>query len=80
MAETAERSATQAGTETVDALKPRDPWLTPAETAEMFGVTTRTLINWVRSGKLAAQRTAGRHRRYRESDAQALLAELKSAA
>jgi len=64
----------------VDAPETRDPWLTPAETAELFGVRTRTLINWVRAGKLAAQRTAGGHRRFRESDAQALLTELKSAA
>jgi excisionase family DNA binding protein len=63
-----------------DAPEARDPWLTPAEMAEMFGVTTRTIINWVRAGKITAQRTAGRHRRYRESDAKALLAELRSAA
>jgi len=64
----------------LDATEVRDAWLTPAQVAGMFGVTTRTLINWVRAEKLDAQRTAGRHRRYRESDVQALLAELKAAA
>lgn len=64
----------------MNATETRDAWLTPAQAAGMFGVTTRTLINWVRAGRLDAQRTVGRQRRYRESDAQALLAELKAAA
>jgi excisionase family DNA binding protein len=64
----------------LDVTEARDAWLTPAEVADMFGVTTRTLINWVRAEKLDAQRTAGRHRRYRESAVRALLAELKAAA
>jgi excisionase family DNA binding protein len=64
----------------LDVTEARDEWLTPAEVAAMFGVTTRTLINWVRDERLDAQRTAGRHRRYRESAVRALLAELKAAA
>jgi excisionase family DNA binding protein len=69
----------------LDTSEARDSWLTPAEAAELFGVTTRTLINWARAGKIGAQRTAGGHRasghrRYRESDALALLAELIEAA
>ena len=64
----------------MDATETRDAWLTPAEVADMFGVKTRTLINWVRAERLEAQRTAGGHRRYRQSDVQALLAELKAVA
>lgn len=65
----------------MDAPEARDSWLTPAETAALFGVVPRTLINWDLTGKLrAAQRTAGGHRRWRESDAQALLAELRAVA
>jgi excisionase family DNA binding protein len=54
--------------------------LMPAATASLFGITTRTLINWVRRGKLPAQRTVGGQRRYRESDVRALLSELQAAA
>jgi excisionase family DNA binding protein len=64
----------------LDATETRDAWLTPAEVAEVFGVKTRTLINWVRAERLEAQRTAGGHRRYRESDVRALLAELRAVA
>jgi excisionase family DNA binding protein len=64
----------------LDATEVRDAWLTPAQVADVFGVKTRTLINWVRAERLEAQRTAGGHRRYRESDVQALLAELKAVA
>jgi excisionase family DNA binding protein len=64
----------------LDVTEARDPWLAPAEAAERFGVTTRTLINWVQAGKLEAQRTVGGKRRYRESGVQALLKELKAVA
>lgn len=64
----------------MNATETRDAWLTPAEAAEKFGVKTRTLINWVRAQRLEAQRTVGGHRRYRESDVEALVAELRAAA
>lgn len=54
-----------------------DRLLKPCEVRSEFGVTDTTLREWDRSGKLrAAQRTFGGHRRYRESDVRALLAEL----
>ncbi len=54
-----------------------DRLLKPCEVRSEFGVTDATLREWDRSGKLrAAQRTFGGHRRYRESDVRALLAEL----
>lgn len=44
-------------------------------------MTAATLREWDRTGKLpAAQRTFGGHRRYRESDVRALLADLVSPA
>lgn len=51
--------------------------LKPSEVRSEFGVTDATLREWDKSGVLvAAQRTFGGHRRYRESDVRALLAEL----
>ena len=55
-------------------------WLKPAEVAGMFGVDRRTVLNWARNGKLHSQRTAGGHRRWRESDVRALVAELSEVA
>jgi excisionase family DNA binding protein len=46
----------------------------------MFGVDRRTVLNWARKGRLSSQRTAGGHRRYRESDVRSLLAELEAVA
>ena len=55
-------------------------WMRSAEVARMFGVDRRTVLNWARKGVLVSQLTAGGHRRYRESDALSLLAELKAVA
>jgi excisionase family DNA binding protein len=55
-------------------------WLRPREAADLFGVDRRTLARWEEVGLLSAQRTAGRHRRFRESDVRALLAELGAVA
>ena len=55
-------------------------WLKPAEVAGMFGVDRRTVLNWARTGKLTSQPTPGGHRRYREADVLALLAELSGVA
>jgi excisionase family DNA binding protein len=37
---------------------------TPKELAKLFGVTTQTLQDWERNGKIKAVRTEGGHRRY----------------
>lgn len=59
----------------------RDRLLRPSDLRDEFGVSATTLREWDKDGKLrAAQRTAGGHRRYRESDVRALLAELKAVA
>jgi excisionase family DNA binding protein len=38
--------------------------LTPAEVAALFRVDPKTIAGWERSGRLAAVRTPGGHRRY----------------
>lgn len=61
-------------------------WLTPSEVSALFEksglfrVPPSTLRDWVTAGRIAASRTAGGHRRIRESDARALLAELGAVA
>jgi excisionase family DNA binding protein len=47
--------------------------LTPAEVASLFRVDPKTVTRWAKAGKLTAIRTLGGHRRYRQSEVQALL-------
>jgi excisionase family DNA binding protein len=42
--------------------------LTPSEVAQLFRVNPKTVTRWARSGKIAAIRTLGGHRRFRASD------------
>ena len=46
--------------------------LRPAEAAGRLGVDVSTLAKWDRAGKIAAEPTLGGHRRYRESEVDAL--------
>ena len=50
-----------------------DRLLTPGEVADMFRVSPKTVARWASAGKITAVRTLGGHRRYRESEALALL-------
>jgi excisionase family DNA binding protein len=50
-----------------------EPLLTPAEVAALFRVDPKTVTRWARSGKVPSIRTAGGHRRYRESTIRAML-------
>jgi excisionase family DNA binding protein len=50
-----------------------DPLLRPEEAARMFGVRSKTLASWARSGKVRCVLTVGGHRRYRTSDIRSLL-------
>ena len=52
---------------------PVEPLLTPAEVAARFRVDPKTVTRWAKAGKLTSIRTLGGHRRYRESEVQALL-------
>lgn len=64
----------------------RETWLNAAEVsalfvqAGLFRVPRSTLRRWTLAGRIASVRTAGGHRRYRESEARALAAELQVAA
>jgi excisionase family DNA binding protein len=48
--------------------------LTPAEVAALFRVDPKTVWRWSREGRLDSIRTAGGHRRFRQSVVRALLA------
>lgn len=66
----------------MDTTEPQDAgrWLRPAEAASLFGVDPQTLRNWVKAGKIRAQRTVGGQRRYHEADVRVLLTELGAVA
>jgi excisionase family DNA binding protein len=54
-------------------IRPDDRLLTPGEVATLFRVDPKTVTRWAAAGKIAAIRTPGGHRRFRESDVRALL-------
>lgn len=49
---------------------------TPAEVALMFRVDPKTVTRWASAGRIGSIRTPGGHRRFRESEVTALLADL----
>ena len=49
--------------------------LTPRQVAEMFRVDPKTVARWASNGWIGSLRTPGGHRRFRESEVLALLAE-----
>ena len=51
-----------------------DELLTPAEVAQLFRVSPKTVTRWARAGKLTAMRTLGGHRRFRASEVRQFLA------
>ena len=50
--------------------------LTPAEVASLVRVDPKTVTRWAKAGKLNSIRTLGGHRRYREAEVRALLADV----
>lgn len=50
-----------------------DRYLTPSETARMFGVNVSTLRKWALAGKIPFGQTPTGYRRYREADILALI-------
>lgn len=46
--------------------------LTPGQAAAILGVETKTVTRWAAAGRIAASRTVGGHRRYKEVDVYAL--------
>ena len=63
----------QVGNVTIDDT---EPLLTPQQVAAMFRVDPKTVTRWAASGLIGSIRTPGGHRRFRESEIRALLAEL----
>jgi excisionase family DNA binding protein len=55
----------------------RDPekLLTPSEVAAIFRVDPKTVTRWAKVGKLSSIRTLGGHRRFKEAEVRALLAD-----
>jgi excisionase family DNA binding protein len=56
-----------------------DSLLTPAEVAEMFRVSPKTVTRWARAGKISAVRTLGGHRRFRASEVASFLGAVEPA-
>ncbi|WP_199441651.1 BldC family transcriptional regulator [Umezawaea beigongshangensis] len=54
--------------------------LTPGEVASLFRVDPKTVTRWATAGRIGSIRTPGGHRRFRESEVQALLSELTTEA
>lgn len=50
-----------------------DALLTPSEVAAKFRVDPKTVTRWAAAGRLSAIRTLGGHRRYRQSEVEALI-------
>ena len=50
-----------------------DRLLTPGEVAALFRVDPKTVTRWAAAGRIGSIRTPGGHRRFRESEVQALL-------
>lgn len=63
-----------------DAVSTSEKLLTPGEVALMFRVDPKTVTRWASAGRIGSIRTPGGHRRFRESEVTALLAELTVAA
>ena len=49
--------------------------LTPGEVAAIFRVDPKTVTRWAQAGKLSTVRTLGGHRRFREAEIRALVAQ-----
>ena len=47
--------------------------LTPGEVAALFRVDPKTVTRWAAAGRISSIRTPGGHRRFRESEVNALL-------
>jgi excisionase family DNA binding protein len=60
--------------------QPEDRLLTPGEVASLFRVDPKTVTRWATAGRIGSIRTPGGHRRFRESEVKALLAELTTEA
>lgn len=51
--------------------------LTPGEVALMFRVNPKTVTRWARSGRISAVRTIGGHRRFRATEINRFLEDVR---
>jgi len=58
-----------------DTAQEPEKLLTPSEVAAIFRVDPKTVTRWAKVGKLSSIRTLGGHRRFREAEVHALLAD-----
>lgn len=57
--------------------EPVNALLTPAEVAQMFRVSPKTVTRWARTGRISAVRTLGGHRRFRADEIRGLLGQFE---
>ena len=72
MDDTTRRTAIEVGTVTNENT---ERLLTPHQVAAMFRVDPKTVTRWASNGWIGSIRTPGGHRRFRETEVRALLAE-----
>lgn len=60
-----------------DTIHEPEKLLTPSEVAAIFRVDPKTVTRWAKVGKLSSIRTLGGHRRFREAEVQALVADAR---
>ena len=60
---------------TFDTAQEPEKLLTPSEVASIFRVDPKTVTRWAKVGKLSSIRTLGGHRRFKEAEVRALLAD-----
>ena len=63
-----------------DTLHEPEKLLTHSEVAAIFRVDPKTVTRWAKVGKLSSIRTLGGHRRFRELEVMALLADAQEQA
>ncbi|MEA2508394.1 MAG: hypothetical protein QOG21_476 [Actinomycetota bacterium] len=54
-------------------LDNQEELLTPAEVAALLRVTSRTVTQWAKAGKVSSIRTLGGHRRFRMQEIESLI-------
>jgi excisionase family DNA binding protein len=62
---------------TTQTITDRARLLTPAEVAALFRVDVKTVTRWANAGRLTSIRTLGGHRRFREDEIVAVLADTR---
>ena len=55
--------------------KPKRDYLTVSEVADLFHVSSRTVVRWANDGKLPYMATLGGHRRFPRDQVEALVAD-----